>query len=223
VEADAAAGAALEGALAGVSMHEGHVVRALAGALPEDGQVVVGSSMAIRDVDTFWPAAAPGQRFLANRGASGIDGVVSTGLGVAAAGPDRPTALLLGDLSLYHDMNGLWAVRRHGLRPLIVVLDNDGGGIFDFLPQAEHTDVFEELFATPLGLRLADVARLYGLDFCAAESPGELPAALGSALASGRPALVAARFRRSASVTGHRAGWSAVAGVLGHGGSLRKR
>jgi 2-succinyl-5-enolpyruvyl-6-hydroxy-3-cyclohexene-1-carboxylate synthase len=223
LEADTGAAAALDDGLAGASMHEGHVVRALAAALPDDGQVVIGSSMAIRDVDTFWPAVAPGQRFLANRGASGIDGVVSTGLGVVAAAPDRPTALLLGDLSLYHDMNGLWAVRRHGLSPVIVVLDNDGGGIFEFLPQAEHTDVFEELFATPLGLRLADVARLYGLDFCAVESPDELPAALGSALAAGRPALVAARFGRPASVSGHRACWAAVAGVLGQGGSLRRR
>src|SRR5207244_12727031 len=104
-----------------------------------------------------------------------------------------------------------------------VVLDNDGGGIFEFLPQAGHPDVFEELFATPLGLRLADVARLYGLDFCAVNSPGDLPAALGSALAARRPVLVAARFGRAASVSGHRACWSAVAGALGQGGSLRRR
>ena len=128
------------------------MVRTLARELPEEVTVFVGSSMAIRDVDSFWPAAGPGQRFLGNRGASGIDGLVSTGLGIAAVTAE-PTVLLLGDLSLYHDMNGLWAAKRHGVRAVIVVLDNNGGGIFDFLPAAAHRDVFEEVFATPLDRR----------------------------------------------------------------------
>src|SRR5262249_22931165 len=146
-------------------LFEGHAVRALAGVLPREAQVLVGSSMPIRDVDTFWPAAAAGQRFLANRGASGIDGLVSTGLGAAAAAPGVPTVLLLGDLRRYHDMSGWGAAGRRGRRAVIVVLNNDGGGIFSFLPQAEHRDVFEELFGTPLGRRLEDVARLYGLAY----------------------------------------------------------
>jgi 2-succinyl-5-enolpyruvyl-6-hydroxy-3-cyclohexene-1-carboxylate synthase len=214
VEAGAAAAAALEEALASPPVHEGHAVRALAAALPGEAQVVVGSSMPIRDVDTFWPAAAPGHRFLANRGASGIDGLVSTGLGAAAAAPDVPTVLLLGDLSLYHDMNGLWAARRHGLRATIVVLDNDGGGIFSFLPQAAHPDVFEELFGTPLGLRLEDVARLYGLAYHEAGDAAALPGALRTGLAGDGVALVRVPFDRAGSVTGHRACWAAVSAAL---------
>src|SRR5262249_58476616 len=128
---------ALTAGLTAPPLHEGHVVRALARALPPEAQVVIGSSMPIRDSDTFWPPALPGQRFLANRGASGIDGLVSTGLGAAAAAQEVPTVLLLGDLTLYHDMNGLWAVRRHGLRALIIVLDNDGGVLVNFIPQSE--------------------------------------------------------------------------------------
>jgi 2-succinyl-5-enolpyruvyl-6-hydroxy-3-cyclohexene-1-carboxylate synthase len=213
-EAAAAAGPAIERALAAPPLHEGAVVRALAAALPADARVLVGSSMPIRDADTFWPAAAPGQRFLANRGASGIDGLVSTGLGAAAAEPDRPAVLLLGDLSLYHDMNGLWAVRRHGLRPVIVVLDNDGGGIFSFLAQAEHPDVFEELFGTPLGLRLEDVARLYGLAYRSVDSAADLPGVLRGALAGEEPALVRVRFDRAGSVAGHRACWAEVSRAL---------
>jgi 2-succinyl-5-enolpyruvyl-6-hydroxy-3-cyclohexene-1-carboxylate synthase len=215
-----AAAAAVDRTLAAQPLHEGQVVRALAAALPDPAQVVIGSSMAIRDADTFWPAARPGQRFLANRGASGIDGLVSTALGAAAAAPDLPTVLLLGDLSLYHDMNGLWAARRHGLRPVIVVLDNDGGGIFEFLAQAEHPDVFEELFGTPLGLRLEDVARLYDLPFVDAGPAGDLPAALAAALASGGPALVRAPFTRAGSVAGHRACWAAVGQALRAAGRL---
>jgi 2-succinyl-5-enolpyruvyl-6-hydroxy-3-cyclohexene-1-carboxylate synthase len=209
-QASASASAALERQLNRSPMHEGHVVRALARQLPEEATIFVGSSMPIRDVDTFWPAAGPGQRFLGNRGASGIDGLVSTGLGVAAA-TEEPAVLLLGDLSLYHDMNGLWAARRHGLKVVIVALDNNGGGIFEFLPQAEHRDVFEEIFATPLDLRLEHVARLYDLYFCAVEDADDLPDMLGRALVADRSTLVAARFGRKTSVEGHRACWQAVA------------
>jgi 2-succinyl-5-enolpyruvyl-6-hydroxy-3-cyclohexene-1-carboxylate synthase len=216
-EAGAAAAEALGRALSATPVHEGHVVRALARELPPEAQVMIGSSMPIRDVDTFWPAAEPGQRFLANRGASGIDGLVSTGLGAAAAAPDVPTVLLLGDLSLYHDMNGLWAARRHGLRAVIVVLDNDGGGIFSFLPQARHPDVFEELFGTPLGLDLADVARLYGLGYHQAPDVAGLPAVLRAALAEDGTSLVRVAFDRAGSVAGHRACWAAVSEALGRG------
>jgi 2-succinyl-5-enolpyruvyl-6-hydroxy-3-cyclohexene-1-carboxylate synthase len=226
-DAGAVAAAAIERRLARSPLHEGHVVTCLAQALPERARVFVGSSMAIRDVDTFWPPHAPGQRFYGNRGASGIDGLVSTGLGMAArAENDEQPVLLLGDLSLYHDMNGLWAIKRHGLRAVVVVLDNGGGGIFEFLPPAAHADVFEELFATPLGLSWEQVARLYDLDFAEACEPAELEAALQEALASEKSTLVCARFERSASVQGHRACWAAVAEgllLLSRAGSRGRR
>jgi 2-succinyl-5-enolpyruvyl-6-hydroxy-3-cyclohexene-1-carboxylate synthase len=218
VAAGRQAASALSAALAAQPLHEGHVVRALAGALRPPATVFVGSSLPIRDVDAFWPPAPSGLRFLGNRGASGIDGLVSTGLGAGAAGEGR-SVLLLGDLSVYHDMNGLWAIRRHGLRPVLVVLDNDGGGIFHQLPQVEHTDVFEELFGTPLGLRLEDVARLYGLAFSLVTRPDELPGALGEAMASSQPGLVCVRFPRERSLAGHRACWEAAASALDRSGS----
>ncbi len=210
--AGAAAAGALRGALAGAAMFEAHAVQALAAVAPEGAAVFVGSSMPIRDVDTFWPQAR-GRRFLGNRGASGIDGLVSSGLGMAAA-RSSPAILLLGDLSLYHDMNGLWALRRHRLRATIVVLDNGGGGIFSFLPQAAHTDVFEEVFGTPLDIRFEDVAELYGLDFRAVERAQDLAPALAAAIADPRSSMVCVRFRREDSVAGHRACWSAVAEAL---------
>ncbi len=213
-DAGAAAAAAIDRALSGVPLHEGHTIRELARRLPERAVVMVGSSLPIRDVDGFWPPAGRGQRFLGNRGASGIDGLVSTGLGVAAAaGAGERAVLLLGDLSLYHDMNGLWAIRRHGLAPVVVVLDNGGGGIFSMLPPAAHEDVFEELFATPLGLRLEAVAALYGLPFELVEEASALTAALRRAFASDAPSLVCVRFDRTASVRGHRACWAAVAEI----------
>ena len=109
------------------------------------------------------PATAP-LRFLANRGANGIDGLVSSGLGAAAVAAGR-TFVLTGDLGLYHDMNGLLATGRLGVEATIVVMNNGGGGIFDFLPIARHRDGYEELFGTPTGLDLAKVADLYGLPF----------------------------------------------------------
>src|SRR6266550_3939142 len=138
VHAGKKASAAIAATMVSTPLHEGHVVRALSMKLPDTGQVFIGSSMPIRAADSFWPLSRTQQRFFANRGASGIDGLVSSGLGVATGRDPSPTVLLLGDLSLYHDMNGLWALQRHGIRATLVVCDNNGGGVFNFLPQAEH-------------------------------------------------------------------------------------
>jgi 2-succinyl-5-enolpyruvyl-6-hydroxy-3-cyclohexene-1-carboxylate synthase len=216
LRADRCAQETLDRLLEETALHEGHVVRALAVALSAPGvarlPVFVGSSLPIRDVDTFWPAT-DGLRLLGNRGASGIDGLVSSGLGVADAAGGR-AVLLLGDLSLYHDMNGLWAIRRHGLRPLLVVLDNNGGGIFETLPQARHADVFEELFGTPLDLRLEDVATLYGIAVRIVERPDQVAPELSAALARDEPLMLIARFPRRRSAALHEELWRAVAAAI---------
>jgi 2-succinyl-5-enolpyruvyl-6-hydroxy-3-cyclohexene-1-carboxylate synthase len=170
--------------------------------------------MPIRAADSFWPLARSKQRFFANRGASGIDGLVSSGLGVATGRDPWPTVLLLGDLSLYHDMNGLWALQRHGIRATLVVCDNNGGGVFNFLPQAQHQDVFEEIFATPLGLDLSQVARLYGLVYSPVSDRSGLEPAIADAIAAPTPTMVVVRFRREDSVSGHRLCWEAAASAL---------
>jgi 2-succinyl-5-enolpyruvyl-6-hydroxy-3-cyclohexene-1-carboxylate synthase len=122
----------------------------------------------VRDLDAFLGAGSAAVRCLANRGAAGIDGVVSTALGAAAVN-DAPVVAVVGDLSFVHDLNALVAARRLGLSATIVVVDNDGGGIFSQLPQAslerpeaglpEH---FEELFGTPHGLALGPVVTALG-------------------------------------------------------------
>jgi len=214
ISAGKRATAAIAATFISTALHEGHIVRALAARLPDNGQVFVGSSMPIRAVDSFWPYAKTQQRFYGNRGASGIDGLVSSGLGLAAGRSNLPTVLLLGDLSVYHDMNGLWALRRHGLRATIVVCDNNGGGVFNFLPQAQHQDVFEELFATPLGLDFAQVARLYDLVYSPVTDRAGLEPALVDALAAQTPTLVVVKFKREDSVNGHRTCWEAAAAAL---------
>jgi len=214
ISAGKRATAAIAATFVSTPLHEGHIVRALAARLPENGQVFVGSSMPIRAVDSFWPYAKTQQRFYGNRGASGIDGLVSSGLGLAAGRSNVPTVLLLGDLSVYHDMNGLWALRRHGLRATIVVCDNNGGGVFNFLPQAQHQDVFEELFATPLGLDFAQVARLYDLVYSPVTDRAGLEPALVDALAAQTPTMVVVKFKREDSVNGHRTCWEAASAAL---------
>ena len=214
VSAGKRATAAISATFVSTPMHEGHIVRALASRLPDASQVFIGSSMPIRAADSFWPLAKAQQRFYGNRGASGIDGLVSTGLGLAAGRSTIPTALLLGDLSAYHDMNGLWALRRHGLRATVVVCDNNGGGVFNFLPQSQHPDVFEEIFATPLGLDFSQVARLYDLVYSPVTDRAGLEPALSDALNSSTSTMVAVRFKREDSVSGHRIAWEAVAAAL---------
>src|SRR5437763_12734094 len=196
VSAGKRATAAIAATMVSTPMHEGHVVRALSSRMPDPGQVFIGSSMPIRAADSFWPPARPQQRFFGNRGASGIDGLVSSGLGGATGRDSAPTVLLLGDLSLYHDMNGLWALQRHGIKATLVVCDNNGGGIFNFLPQAEHQDVFEEIFATPLGLDLSQVARLYGLVYSPVSDRSGLEPAIADAIAAPTPTMVAVRMKR---------------------------
>src|SRR5206468_7513360 len=109
-----------------------------------------------------FPALAHDVRLVGTRGASGIDGVVSTAAGAAAA-KTGPVVLLIGDLSFFHDLNGLWALRRHGLSLSVLLVNNDGGGIFSFLAQAEVApDKFEEWFGTPHGLDFRHAVALHG-------------------------------------------------------------
>ena len=114
---------------------------------------------------------------LSNRGANGIDGTVSTAFGVAAA-TDGPVVLLIGDVALAHDIGGLLAARRLGLALTIVLLNNDGGGIFHFLPVSGEGDAFEQHVATPHGLPFEHAAALYGLDYARATTVDELAARL---------------------------------------------
>lgn len=160
---------------------EGLVFDTLAGLDLDGVNLYVGNSMPVRDVDTFFPAGERSVRMFGNRGVSGIDGVVSSALGVSAAAVG-PTLLILGDLSFYHDLNGLLAASRHTLDLTVVVVNNDGGGIFSFLPQAKHGRHFEKLFGTPTNLDFAPVVGMYGGKFSRTSDAGSLQEQLASTL-----------------------------------------
>jgi 2-succinyl-5-enolpyruvyl-6-hydroxy-3-cyclohexene-1-carboxylate synthase len=143
--------------------------------------------MAIREIDLFAGPRKPALRVLANRGVNGIDGQVSAALGAAAA-LRRPTVLWCGDLALLHDVSGLLAGRMQGGDLTIVVSNDDGGGIFEYLPAARLVSrpVFEELFAVPHGLDLHELARGVGWDAIRVDSGASFEQALARALDGGR-------------------------------------
>ncbi|WP_226569482.1 2-succinyl-5-enolpyruvyl-6-hydroxy-3-cyclohexene-1-carboxylic-acid synthase [Bacillus stratosphericus] len=140
---------------------EGNVYRQLQHLLPKESVLFIGNSMPIRDVDTFFETQSKPFHMMANRGANGIDGVVSTAIGTYAA-LKQPISLVIGDLSFYHDMNGLLAAKLMQIPLTVVLLNNDGGGIFSFLPQASDEPYYEKLFGTPTGLNFEYASKLYG-------------------------------------------------------------
>jgi len=218
--ADGAAARAIEatiGAGAEAPLNEPLVARELAAALPPAATLFVAASMPIRDVETFAPAAADASaaaRVLSNRGANGIDGTVASALGAAAAG-GGPVALLIGDVALAYDLSALLSARRLGLDLAIVLVNNDGGGIFHFLPVATQADHFEHHVATPHGLDFALGARLYGARHVPVATAGELRAAVAEATRPGAGVtIVEARSERDENVALHRRVWQAVGAAL---------
>jgi 2-succinyl-5-enolpyruvyl-6-hydroxy-3-cyclohexene-1-carboxylate synthase len=173
----------------------------------------VGNSLAIRDLDWFWPAGAPPVRVLANRGANGIDGFVSSTLG-AAAGLPGPTVGLCGDLSFLHDIGGLLAARRHRLRAVFLVLDNDGGGIFEHLPIAAFPEHLDELFVTPHGLDLGPLVEACGVRFLRVERLALLAPALTEALRAAGTTVLALSIDRARSLAAHRRAWARAADAV---------
>ena len=154
---------------------EGRTIRELQKQIPEDGQIFVANSMTIRDFDYFWFSGESKAVLYGNRGVNGIDGTISTALGLAANG--KPTYLVTGDLSLFHDLNGLAVAKTHNLNLIIILHNNDGGGIFEYLPQ-KGTKHFDYLFSTSQGLDYSGAAKLYGCGYTKISSPDELSSVL---------------------------------------------
>jgi 2-succinyl-5-enolpyruvyl-6-hydroxy-3-cyclohexene-1-carboxylate synthase len=201
--AEGAAQKAVDGVLAAhPEATEPGVARAVTSALGAADTLVVASSMPIRDVEWYGNPAAS-CRVVANRGANGIDGAVSTALGVACGSSGR-TVALLGDLAFLHDSGGLLWSRRRGVGCCFVVVDNDGGGIFSFLPQAQlATDQFERLWGTPHGVDLAALAAVHGIPAVHVRAADAVEPALAAALGRGGVELVVVRSDRAANVAVH--------------------
>jgi 2-succinyl-5-enolpyruvyl-6-hydroxy-3-cyclohexene-1-carboxylate synthase len=194
---------------AGIGASEPGVARAVVRALPDGAHLVVSSSMPIRDVERY-ARPRPGQpdpelTVHANRGANGIDGVVSTAVGVAV-GAGVPTGLLIGDVAFLHDSNGLLGARDRAVDLVCVVVDNDGGGIFSFLPQASAVadERFETLFGTPHGLDLVALAGAYGVEARRLAAGDDVAGAVAEAAAKGGVHVLVVRTDRHSNVDLHR-------------------
>jgi len=225
--ADELAAEAIRAGLGGGELSEPAVAAELGVLLPHGATLFVASSMPVRDIETFWPVRPDPPRVLCNRGAAGIDGTVSSAFG-AAAEAEGPVVLLIGDVALAHDIGGLLAARRLRLKLTIIVLDNGGGGIFDFLPVAgapmarrpnpreprADDDIYTRHVATPTGLDFASAADLYGLRY---ERVGDVRAfreALERALALERSSLIAVPGKRERNVALHERIWEAACAAI---------
>lgn len=192
----------LESVQTDTSMNEGKVFAELINLIPSNSFLFVGNSMPIRDCDTFFHSNESKATVMANRGANGIDGIISTALGVSVAG--QPTILVLGDLSFYHDMNGLLAAKMLKLNLTIIVINNDGGGIFSFLPQSAEEHYFEELFGTPHGLDFSNAVHMYGGKFARAENWEQFRSACKQAFTSEGLNVIEVVTQRQENVELHR-------------------
>ena len=199
-EASEEVGRGLDGILSG-EPNEPLVARNVSRYLLQDHGLVVASSMPVRDLDTYAAADGAPVPVAANRGASGIDGTVATAAGFAR-GLGRPVTLLIGDLALLHDLNSLAMLR--DVHVIVVVVNNDGGGIFSFLPIATHEEFFEPYFGTPQGVGFEAAAKMFGLAY---ELPGTMEdfvEAYGSACSRSSSTLIEIDTDRKENVSVHR-------------------
>jgi 2-succinyl-5-enolpyruvyl-6-hydroxy-3-cyclohexene-1-carboxylate synthase len=226
LRADRLAAEAIRGVLSESPISEPAVASELGVLLAEQSTLFVASSMPVRDIETFWPVREDPPRVLCNRGANGIDGTVSAAFGAAAVPGDGPVVLLIGDVALAHDIGGLLAAARLGLRLTIVLLENGGGGIFDFLPLAAagmalapdpsrpEQDIYTHHVATPTGLDFANAAALYGLAHERVQDLSGFRSALERSLAGAASSIIEVPCERAANVTLHRRVWQVVSEAL---------
>ncbi|MCP3663874.1 MAG: 2-succinyl-5-enolpyruvyl-6-hydroxy-3-cyclohexene-1-carboxylic-acid synthase [Gammaproteobacteria bacterium] len=186
------------------SPFEGELIQTMLATMPDQSLLFSGNSMPIRQLDSWSGCGKKDIRILANRGVSGIDGNISTLLGLATASTG-PVVGLIGDLTLFHDMNGLQAAK--GLSGVIVLLNNNGGGIFSYLPQSDPSD-FERCWLTPTNLDFKQVARLYGLEYWQVTRQSQFPSVFRQALKQPGMTLVEVVINREDSIRRQHAYWS---------------
>ncbi|SDK08618.1 2-succinyl-5-enolpyruvyl-6-hydroxy-3-cyclohexene-1-carboxylic-acid synthase [Sediminibacillus albus] len=187
---------------------EGHTVKQLAEAATEESTIYVGNSMPIRDMDTFFMTTPKQIRILGNRGANGIDGMTSSALGAAAHG--EKVALLLGDLSFFHDFNGLMLAKQYNMNLTVVLINNNGGGIFSFLPQAGQSDHFETIFGTPMDIDFQHIIAMYQGRYSKPESWEELRQALTDSYQEDGLSVIEVQTEREENASWHKAKWTII-------------
>lgn len=187
-------------------LNEGKIFAQLGQLLPEESTIFVGNSMPIRDLDSFYFINNKSMRILGNRGANGIDGTISTALGVAMY--TQPLYLIVGDLTFFHDLNGLIVSKIYHIPITIIVINNNGGGIFSFLPQSEHPKHFELLFGTPLNIDFSHSVTMFGGDYIKVEDWQQFSEAI--ATETSHLKVIEVMTNRENNVKEHRNLWESV-------------
>lgn len=189
-------------------LDEGKVIYELAKVIPENSTIFAGNSMPIRDVDTFFHQTRKNIHLMANRGANGIDGVVSTAIGAAVY--RNPLYLVIGDLSFFHDLNGLLAAKLNDISINIILINNDGGGIFSFLPQSKLDRHYELLFGTPIGIDFSYAMKMYGGEYCKITNWGEFDQAIEATAEKSGIHVIEVQTNRQANLESHRNMWRLI-------------
>lgn len=192
-----------------VKLTEGEAVREMMEVLPDRSRLFVANSMPVRDLDTFFLPTDKHIFVHANRGVSGIDGTVSSALGVAATTKEHVT-LIIGDLSFYHDLNSLFAAKHYEIDITILLINNNGGGIFSFLPQAQEEKHFEALFGTPLNIEFEKAISMYGGAYELVDSKQHLQEALHQSYKRGGLTVLEVQTDRSENVLWHKQLWEKI-------------
>jgi len=187
---------------------EGEAVKCMLDVIPTKSNLYVGNSMAVRDLDTFFMTTEKEISVLANRGTNGIDGMISSALGAATA--KNPLTLLIGDLSFYHDLNGLLAAKHYDLNITILLINNNGGGIFSFLPQANEEKSFERLFGTPVNIDFGPMVTAYGGKHSVSTSKDDLIEQLIRSYQHKGLSVIEVQTDRTENVNWHRQLWSKI-------------
>lgn len=191
---------------------EGKVITEIVELLPDNAALFVSNSMPIRDADTFFFNNDKDVQVLANRGVNGIDGIISTALGVSVS--QAPLVLVTGDLAFYHDLNGLLAAKLHKLHATIIIINNDGGGIFSFLPQYGEKKHFETMFGTPLGLDYEHAVKMYEGSFSRSESWEDFRRHVTAGMETDGLHVVEIRTNRESNLQMHRSLWASISEAI---------
>ena len=212
--AEALAQGALTASVEGEALWEGSIARVLLRRLPAGVLLHVGNSMPIRDLDTFGGSLCRDIPVLFNRGLNGIDGTIATAIGEARAAPERRLVVWLGDLSARHDLSGFATAAELGVSLTVLIINNDGGGIFEYLPIAQHPDAFERCFLTPQRSDLGIFCQSIGARHDRVRDLRGLTSALDVALSAPGLRVIEALVDRGDSVARHRALWQATARAI---------
>lgn len=191
------------------ALTEGDVVLNLLENVPDKSDLYVANSMAVRDLDSFFMTTTKEIKVLSNRGANGIDGMISSALGAASASRNHLT-LLIGDLSFYHDLNALLIAKKYHITLTILLINNNGGGIFSFLPQANDEKHFETLFGTPLNIEFEQTINMYGGNYDLVSKQHELNEALIKSYDNKGLSVIEVRTDRTENAAWHRTKWSTI-------------